>query len=750
MPRLVYVDRQGVERSVPIGATFPRVTVGRNPDCTIQVTKPSVSRLHSEFIYNQGVLEVADLGSSNGTFINGREVKRQALRDRDEVKCGDFVLRVFMEDELAPPQPPPLPPPLAANSGGYQPQPTQLPTDPYAYGARPAPQPPSPYANPYATPTPPPAPAYEASAPRRAYSTTGSGAAYPAEPDPYASRSGSFANSGAQPAAQSADAQRLLRENQSLREKIAEQESVISFLNDDSRVAPLQAENEAIKRELADTRAERDKLRVDLSDRLRSSGDAESRFSELRREIDQKQLTIDSFQERYDRLKVQAEDQLAQLDEYRAEIKQKRETIEDLEYRHREIEQAHQKGSSHVAELIEESADLKVRVNQLERQLDEAQRNANLTEFELKKVRQENENLRLMIDSEGSENVGLQDEINHLRQVIEVKENDTIAKEREIEDLLSELDSYRRNAGSDDASRKRFQDEIHYQRGVIADLQREVEDLRERLRAAPANAAPQGPDPRLLRDLDDLKRENERLQHELANAANAANADDASGGQGQVNQLKRQNRDLRHQVEDLEDELARLRAASPSGSTNASSADPAALRDLQSQLRDLQADNDHLLAQLAAAAPAQGADPRELDRLKRDLRRLEDELEEARAQARRAAPAAAPAGGGGDVEPIKRSARELSQNLNDIVSTLRNNTQLMRDYITDIRKIYDAIARVDLQALPTVDRLRIEKTIREVEPEVTFEEIGHLLGDTVNDSEELKDQILRFRDVVLK
>ena len=197
MPRLVYVDRQGIERSVPVGTDFPRVTVGRNPDCTIQVTKPSVSRRHSEFTFHDGVLEVTDLGSSNGTFINGREIRRQTLRDRDEVKCGDFVLRVFMEDEFGSHAPPPSsPPPFSSGqqggNHGYQQQPTQLPgaAGGYDYGRQTPGRQSGGYQDPYSASPPSQPPSYGQSGRQPSYGS-GQPASYPGEPDPY-SRSGSY------------------------------------------------------------------------------------------------------------------------------------------------------------------------------------------------------------------------------------------------------------------------------------------------------------------------------------------------------------------------------------------------------------------------------------------------------------------------------------------------------------------------------------------------------------------------------
>ncbi|MEL6181522.1 MAG: FHA domain-containing protein, partial [Myxococcota bacterium] len=106
MARLVYRDRDGREQSVTLDNRSPRIYVGRNPDCQIQTTRPSVSRRHSEFAYANGVVTVRDLGSSNGTFVNGRQIQaEETITESDDIKCGDFAIRLVLDasDRPSPP-----------------------------------------------------------------------------------------------------------------------------------------------------------------------------------------------------------------------------------------------------------------------------------------------------------------------------------------------------------------------------------------------------------------------------------------------------------------------------------------------------------------------------------------------------------------------------------------------------------------------------------------------------------------------
>ena len=77
---------------VPVGET---VTIGRAPDNTIQLDNPSVSRHHARVLADSGSPVIEDVGSSAGTFVNGKRLKGQTrLGDGLEIRFGDTELRV--------------------------------------------------------------------------------------------------------------------------------------------------------------------------------------------------------------------------------------------------------------------------------------------------------------------------------------------------------------------------------------------------------------------------------------------------------------------------------------------------------------------------------------------------------------------------------------------------------------------------------------------------------------------------------
>jgi hypothetical protein len=69
-----------------------RVVIGRGKEADLRVNDPNVSRKHAAIYWNNGRLMVDDLGSTNGTMVNGYPVTRTMLRPTDVVAVGDSRL----------------------------------------------------------------------------------------------------------------------------------------------------------------------------------------------------------------------------------------------------------------------------------------------------------------------------------------------------------------------------------------------------------------------------------------------------------------------------------------------------------------------------------------------------------------------------------------------------------------------------------------------------------------------------------
>ena len=76
--------------------------VGRKEDCDVRLDHKSISKLHCVIVKTDGLLLVRDLGSTNGTRVNGTRVRRAALLPNDNVNIASFRFKVY----LGPGEPP--------------------------------------------------------------------------------------------------------------------------------------------------------------------------------------------------------------------------------------------------------------------------------------------------------------------------------------------------------------------------------------------------------------------------------------------------------------------------------------------------------------------------------------------------------------------------------------------------------------------------------------------------------------------
>jgi hypothetical protein len=76
-----------------IELTEQTVTIGRKPESTIVLADPNVSRNHAEIRPKGSGYVLVDLGSTNGSRINGRRVAEQALADGDDISFGNTHIR---------------------------------------------------------------------------------------------------------------------------------------------------------------------------------------------------------------------------------------------------------------------------------------------------------------------------------------------------------------------------------------------------------------------------------------------------------------------------------------------------------------------------------------------------------------------------------------------------------------------------------------------------------------------------------
>jgi len=103
-PALVFL--RGELLAVPIPLERPEVTIGRALDADVRVNDTRASRLHARITTecNEATGEkrfrLSDLGSTNGTLLNGRPIDEAYLQDGDKFEVGDQLIRFEMLDEI--------------------------------------------------------------------------------------------------------------------------------------------------------------------------------------------------------------------------------------------------------------------------------------------------------------------------------------------------------------------------------------------------------------------------------------------------------------------------------------------------------------------------------------------------------------------------------------------------------------------------------------------------------------------------
>lgn len=88
------VKADGSSKEIPLSRGS--AVIGRDESCRLRVPVPSVSRRHCEVAVEDDEVVVRDLGSSNGTFVNGQRVKQAEVVPGDLLTVGPvvFVVRV--------------------------------------------------------------------------------------------------------------------------------------------------------------------------------------------------------------------------------------------------------------------------------------------------------------------------------------------------------------------------------------------------------------------------------------------------------------------------------------------------------------------------------------------------------------------------------------------------------------------------------------------------------------------------------
>lgn len=95
----VVIAGQDIGRKYPIGES--EIIIGRVDSCDISINDDDVSRNHAKVSVSPSGVLIEDLGSTNGTLINGQKVEKHLLNDGDRIQIGNVTVFKFnFFDEL--------------------------------------------------------------------------------------------------------------------------------------------------------------------------------------------------------------------------------------------------------------------------------------------------------------------------------------------------------------------------------------------------------------------------------------------------------------------------------------------------------------------------------------------------------------------------------------------------------------------------------------------------------------------------
>ena len=72
--------------------------IGRSSDCDLPIPVDDVSRNHAKIFFRNEEYYIEDLGSTNGTYVNGITVAKCVLRNNDQIEIGEIRM-IFVEVE---------------------------------------------------------------------------------------------------------------------------------------------------------------------------------------------------------------------------------------------------------------------------------------------------------------------------------------------------------------------------------------------------------------------------------------------------------------------------------------------------------------------------------------------------------------------------------------------------------------------------------------------------------------------------
>lgn len=674
------------------------MTVGRSSSCDVRIGDAGVSSKHAKIWCEDGHYFLMDLGSTNGTFVNDKDVDRERLSDGDVITFG-MTKASFAGDK---------PKARAVPSRGV-PQAGRAPS-PRVTPARPSP----------------------------ASGRAGAAAATAAELD--APARGIVADPprrGAQPGLRAEVKTRDEVEIATLRGKVAFFEEESRKLKAQIKIVQEQAAHEAA----ASARADAEKIRGLLKQR-------EDELKRVQKELDEKETYYSPAELERERKRMEAA----------IEADRRRET----ETLHRQIKELEHRvavrgaESDTVARQLKEKDDL---IRMLSEREDQLQAEIKLREQKIQAARDEQQALRNAQNAAAGKEKELNDKLKQKNAQL-----GQLGKERGelVQELARARQIISRIGGAEEA-----QAAVEEQSRATRAMQDRVLELEaEAAKARDAASVMGGKLDAAEASRRQLEARIEELEAQAAEALEAKMKVD-----GQLSELLRKGGDR----DSFEKQVAMLKADRDARAAEASAA--AGLRDAaEAQLQrirgtydDIVRERDQLKARAeslesdaGAAADGQQATfdwearyksaAEELDELQKKVARLQIEISQARDAAEKGEQAGAPAGEGllrltaARAQLHEGLVGQVLEGVNNSVSLLRRNSELLKGYVADCGLLANAIRRIDYTRLEPEQQQMLVELVDQTQPDVIIRNMQGIGDENAESIVRAKKLILDYSD----
>ena len=88
------IVRTGFYAGLEVQIDRERIVIGRGRKADLALAEATISRAHAALGFDADGFFVQDLGSTNGTLVNGARIDRQRLKNEDEIQMGKLVIGV--------------------------------------------------------------------------------------------------------------------------------------------------------------------------------------------------------------------------------------------------------------------------------------------------------------------------------------------------------------------------------------------------------------------------------------------------------------------------------------------------------------------------------------------------------------------------------------------------------------------------------------------------------------------------------